>query len=373
MRIKFLADCHIGNPKTLGGPRNAGINRRGQQVLESFHNAMQVPADLTIILGDLFDSDTPSPVIINRVQQEIQACDGPVHIVVGNHDLTSTAAGHHACSPTAPVAKVHESRGEFWANRVAHVLCAPYQPGPAKDWLPDVVEELCIDGPIKQPRILCLHLGISTPATAEYLRHAEDSISTNLLFELMRTYHIDMCFAGNWHERHSWYAQDGREIHQVGCTAPTGFNNPGADDYGWVSVLDTDRMNVSGERVQGPRFFKIDDSKPRVSDFMSIKGITEFVHENATSDDHVYLSVDTRPLRHPAWLKIIEDLKHANVICDGRVRTDKSVLDDASGAAAQEAIEADNVDAAIDGYVDAMTVSPGVQRKDIKRLVKEAL
>lgn len=380
MKIQFLADCHIGNAKTLSGPSNAGINRRCEHTLKSLEIALQEEADVTIILGDLFDSDRPSPTLIARVQSLIRGTDRDVHVLVGNHDMSSGAKEHNACAPLGSVGTVYERPGLFYVSDeggagTAEILMVPYQAGPPVAWLPHALCSYGLEMPGDRTRILCLHLGISDDETAAYLKDAEDQISEGDLFELMDEFHIDVTFAGNWHEKRSWFAQNHSEIHQVGSLIATGFNNPGAEDYGWSAVYDTVYATKKSTRIPGPRFLKIDDTKPKPICPSPEKREDLIVELLASTEsrDKVYISVDTRPSRHDEWLEYLAAWREDGLIVDGRVKGDKSALQGAADAAAEEAIESESLDDAIDGYIDVMPVQEGVERREIKRIVKEAL
>jgi len=258
-RIAFVADCHVGNPKKHGGPVVAGINTRGQIVLDTLARAVrrarEKEADLLAVLGDLFDTDTPTPQLIAAVQRIFAAM--PVVAIVGNHDQRSTALGDHAIAPLAPVKTfVFFERAEVLRVEDAEVAFVPFQPDPAHSWFPAAVRALA---PPKRgvKRALCFHLGIEDKDTAPWLKGAADSVPLAVLREILEEQGCAAAFAGNWHDRRLWDGE--RPVLQVGTLCPTGWNNSGMDGYGTLALWDSKTGRIEIEEIPGPRFITADD------------------------------------------------------------------------------------------------------------------
>lgn len=263
MKIAFIADVHLGNHKRQGGRVTASLNERCQKILHVFEHALQhaeeEECDAMVVLGDLFDRHNPLPQLVAETLRRLLKTGLPTIMLVGNHDQVSTAPGDHALTPFA--AAGHEDITVVEAPRVvaidsshesSRVLCAPYQPGPVKDWLPQLMQQHA-----NQADVLALHLGIYDDATPSYLRGTEGAVQAQELADLCHTYGFRVVLAGDWHERRTWEFSydDGKSpvtLMQVGALVPTGWNNPGMDGYGTVAFWDGKRLSFSA--LPGPRF-----------------------------------------------------------------------------------------------------------------------
>src|SRR5260370_428206 len=142
MRIGFCADCHIANHRQFGGQLVSGLNERCRLCLDVLANALKRAGECgcadVVILGDLFDSDRPSPQEVAAVQYVIYRSNIRVSMLVGNHDKTSEAPGDHALAPLWQVANVYERPSSYVVpDGIKHgttLLHVPWQPGPAYDW-----------------------------------------------------------------------------------------------------------------------------------------------------------------------------------------------------------------------------------------------
>lgn len=253
-RTTFLADVHLGNPKRHGGPTKIGVNWRGELVMRAFEWALSRRAGHYVICGDLFDSSHPPAQLIERAAAALRKTQpSRATVLCGNHDQVSGLPKDNAVGCLWPNA--YPVDGEpLVVKRCHHPLTlVPFRPGPAKTWLPEVLDRASKDD--MSGTILCIHLGISDEETVGYLSGSNDSVSVDLLRELCDWHGFEAVVAGNWHEHRVWDIDvdggDGRIV-QVGATAPTGFSNPGHDDYGWVSHWDGSMFEH--ERVPGPRF-----------------------------------------------------------------------------------------------------------------------
>ena len=381
MKLGFLADCHLGNPKTLGGDMVAGVNRRGLLVIDTFERAVRElhDSDHLILLGDVFDSDVATPTIIAHAQTAMRNRNPSIsHAIVGNHDATSPEDKHNACAPLAPICSVYETavvRSFLVDNEKVEVLFVPFQPGPASEWLPSVVSKMKTS-PLASSRVLCVHLGVEDSDSLVHIQGADDSIHHQQLFEIMRDNNIDATFAGNWHEHKTW-TDDEHLIVQVGTTCPTGFNNLGFEDYGYAVSYDTVEHEFTVLEIGGPRFVKLDDLAPRAHPAVNPRGngLVEWLDEQGCPDDDtpIYLHVDTRPSRAPAWSEALLAYKGKGIIQDGKRRIDRKLLNEVAEDTAEEVAQARTPDEAVAVYVEEMTVPKGVKRAEVKAIVTKAL
>ena len=269
--LAFVADVHVGNPKQHGGPLSCGVNRRGEYVLAALqaavHQANGAQAAL-VVLGDLFDTVRPEAQLIARVQEIFRTADKTPICLLGNHEMVSTTPGDHSLAPLKPVAtivekptllRVRDARGLSPID----LICIPFQPGPAVEWLPAALtagvqgEPPKLGSPVSPVKVLALHLGLQDDATAAFLKGAHDSVPISLVEKLAVQHGITHVFAGNWHDHRLWKFPTLR-VEQMGALFPTGWNNPGID-YGYLTVL-----SYQGEeerRIEGPRFVSVSTLK----------------------------------------------------------------------------------------------------------------
>ena len=252
-RIAALADLHLANHANHGGPLVSGINMRATYVLRAmdwaYEEAERQGCETMVICGDVFDTARPTPQLIRAAQQILRRLK--TIVLTGNHDIMSSAAGDHALGPLEPVAEVVEQPRAIYLG--THVLLAvPFQTGRADEWLPKVVEELANRPHPAGRTLLALHLGVRDGKTPPWLADAHDSVPAELLLELAKKHDIDGVFAGNWHEPNYW-SDGSRFVCQVGCLAPTGWDNPGPG-YGRMVVWDTRAQKPERINVPGPRF-----------------------------------------------------------------------------------------------------------------------
>jgi hypothetical protein len=261
-RVCFVADCHLGNHRRHAGPREASLNRRCREGLTVFRRAVQRAVELHaaafVVLGDLFDDQRPLPQLVSAVQRILDPADEAgmrVHLLVGNHDLVSSALGDHALGPLTPLAFIHDrpTAVQVGPRGEVELFLVPFGLGgaPASDWLPDVVRTIAAGGGRRPDRrVLGVHLGIRDGRTAPWLRDAPDAVDAELLSELCAEAGVGQALAGNWHFRRQWYfdaesvpeqavrkgARSGVGVTQLGALVPTGFDNPGLGEYGTLAV-----------------------------------------------------------------------------------------------------------------------------------------
>ena len=266
MRISAVADVHLGSPRRMGGPVHVGVNARGREALDVLSRAVfrvvVARPDVFVVCGDLFDTTSPPPQLLARVQEILGAAvDGgvPTVVIPGNHDQVSDAEGDNALRPLRPAGvRVVDVWNADPGDQVASgVLLAPFKREPVAEWLPSFLSKYAGSG----ARILCLHAVIIDASTPVFLRNSPDAVEARVLGRMCAEYGIRAVVCGNWHKRGRW-RESGVEIVQVGALVPTGFDNQGVFDeaqaplYGALAhgSVEEPGVRVVHESIPGPRF-----------------------------------------------------------------------------------------------------------------------
>lgn len=357
-RIAVVADVHVGNPLRLGGPTTAGVNRRGRHVLQALEWAARKTLELgcsaLVVAGDLFDTDRPSPQLVRAVQRILEAV--PAVLLLGNHDQTSTEKGDNALGPLSPVATIVEDPTILRVED-AELWLVPFRPLPAKTWLEGAVEVLAekletSSGPAPGS-LLVFHAGISTSQTPDFLAGAKDQIALEDLYGLLERSEIGAAVAGNWHEHRVW--EDGPQVAQVGALAPTGWDNPGLLDYGWMVVYDTATRAFESLRVPGPRFLDV-TSQPELDRLVHLLSSAEDEVPAADGAAHAYVRWVAGGADLAAAEASVRALVEAGVFVDGVAEPDGKERRREAAAAAEAARSTDGVREALSRYVAEMPV-----------------
>lgn len=348
MRIAFVADIHAGNHKKHGGPVEAGINQRCRQVIDALdyavQHALRLQCGAFFIAGDLVDTTRPEPQVVAALQRVLEEARKPV-ILLGNHDQVSAEPGDHALGPFAPVAVVVDVAAWVKLDGCS-VLCVPFQPGDAREWLPGVVAEHQPRAP-EGPKVLLLHLGLASETTAAFLRDAHDAVPVRLVRALCRQHGFDAAFAGNWHS-HKVFGAD-PTICQIGALCPTGWDNPGMQGYGSLVIWDTERRELLLEEIPGPRFLQVDS----LAQMPEPRGNTLYVQVKATPTQVADAMAQAEQVRQRPQVQAVEvlpDLVQARA---------------ATRTAATVARSAETLEEALSGYVQQMDMPEGVQRDEV--------
>ncbi len=350
--VAFIADVHLGNHKRFGGPVESGINRRCRQALTTLEAAITLArsegADTLVVLGDLFDSVRPEPQLVAETQRIFAAMPSTL-VLMGNHDMVSAAPGDHALGPLAPVG------GLFIVDRPAvhpvrsagiELVLVPFRPGPAREWLADDVDQLLAGKAPTAPRVLCLHLGLENPDTPHFLKGAPDSIRPELLDKVMDAHGIAWAVAGNWHSRRYIKLGGGRSAFQCGTLVPTGWDNPGMDNYGTLALFDASQKTtdqLGWIEVPGPRFVTATDTE-----LATITG--------SIAGEAGWALYARRPVGDTAELgpvaRSIDEAVAAGVLAGGEVKLDDVPARAAAQQAAAAARSAGTLREAVIGYIE---------------------
>lgn len=360
----FVADVHVGNHRRFGGAVTRGINVRCREALDALADALfeaeEAGARRFVVLGDLFDTNRPSPQELYAVMELFKRFAAlEVHLLVGNHDQSSSAPNDHALAPLSFLRNVtvHER-----PTQLDRLIIVPYQSGPASSWLPRVLEEL---EPAGEENALCLHLGIADASTPAFLRGSSDSIAVDELWPLMDRFGVTSTFAGNWHDARSWELledlQHARWIYQVGALAPTGFDNLG-HRVGEMLLWDW---------AKPPRVLSA-SSRPRFLSGSFEDGFLETI-KDSEEGSRPYVKVTARTAHLPAARAELVDLRSNGVIADFMLLPDREVVAAAASSAAKAARSASTIAEAVAGYVSKMPVEKGIDRHTVLERVKSYL
>ncbi len=348
-RVGFISDPHAGNHKRLSKQLPGGLNSRCVEVLgvikAAVRRAKELRCEKLFVLGDLFDTDVPSPSIIYAVQ-EVLTSSLPIVLIPGNHDLTSDAQSHHALAPLTAVSNLSIITAPETEIPVALV---PYRSGPTAEWFEDAVAAAATEG--NDAQVLAFHAGIIDSDTPPWLAGASGAVHIDTVRRLMDKHGFLAAIAGDWHLRKVWSG-----VMQCGSLCPTGFDNPGLSGYGTLAVFDYGG-GFTVEELPGPRFLKVRSRKEADAALASANMLGHHLYLQVVGD------VDTDG---------IEDGYNEPELTLERVPDDTDVQV-AARSAAQVARSADTLVEALDGFVKEMPLEEGVDRARVLDRCREYL
>lgn len=354
-----IADVHLGNHSRHGGPIVAGLNTRARHIVRAIQDAVSSVREqggVLVVAGDLFDVESPEPQIIRAAQEALT--DVPVIVLKGNHDSHSSEPGDHALGPLAPVCTVVEYPQIITLEdeHPVNVWCVPFQAGPAKAWLPRVLEDLAATRTVDATDLLVVHLGIQDRRTAKFLHTADDAINVHTLHKLCGRHSIDFVFAGNWHERRFWGFDDGIGVQQIGALVPTGWDNEGLTGYGGLATFDPERVGKDQlmQEIRGPRFVKVSG------------GVAECdaVIKRATWPELLYLQATVDPDELGDVTDHLAAIRNADGLAAAEVRAESAYREAAAATAAHSARNADTIDDAVEVFVRRMPLRVTLERDE---------
>jgi len=87
LRFIHTSDWHLGQSNRRLGPRaNDFLQWRFDAARRVFELAIEKKADFVLVAGDVFDSDTPSPLTMQDAVEILRDAPVPTYIISGNHD-----------------------------------------------------------------------------------------------------------------------------------------------------------------------------------------------------------------------------------------------------------------------------------------------
>ncbi len=352
-KLAFVADVHIGNPTTFGGPVVCGVNNRGAHVLDSLRRAVEAAkdCDTLVLCGDLFDTSHPSPQLVTKVQEILS--EGPrVLALLGNHDMVSSTIGDHALGPLAALPNVYLSeRPEIVDSGDCQILSVPFQPGDAREWFPSTVAQLVEQADPNKVKVLVFHLGVADETTPSFLRGAHDAIELEVVEALLEEHGIMLAFCGNWHGYKDW----GRVV-QCGALCPTGWDNPGWD-YGMVHTLDTRTGLKSKKHVKGPRFLTV----------TSMEAALICHRQSKQRGCPIYLNLKQDAVAG------LDEIRDWPMVHGARAVADGEEAREATREAARAVKGASTLNDALARYIGQMPIADGVDRQKVQAMSKHYL
>jgi hypothetical protein len=289
-----------------------GINRRGEEVLQTIRDASWQAAKegcaALFVLGDLFDHTRPTPQLVRATADALTAGSIPVVVLLGNHDMQSDGEHDHACASLELSSNILViSKPTLIRYQGIEVVCAPYRPGNAYEWLPDSIARACLGAGDKlAQRFLVTHLGIWDDATPPYLKAARDAVGIGQMRWLCDAHGINVALAGNWHARKVWPSVDKSPLVIIpGTLCPAGFQEPDQDLVGKMFVVDDAGMSRCYD-VPGPRWYTLDglaeidqwlieSHSPSVYARVRLTAAEAATNPFAEIPDNLYVTIEVKP------------------------------------------------------------------------------
>lgn len=374
--VAFIADVHVGNYKQGGGPMRAGVNLRCAMVLDALKRActraVEAGATDLFVLGDLFDTNNPSPQVVRATAEALAHGPGRLYLLPGNHDRVSEEVGDHAMAALGGTHRWLSHRTTYATvvegltiarTGVGNVALVPFLRGPAREWLPEQFARIPKELAGPKPLAVGFHLGVEDAETPKWLRGAHDSVHVDQALALMSDVGAAFAFTGNWHAHRAWKGKPGQgEVVQCGALHPTGWSNPGMDGYG--SLILWDGAQWKREVISGARF-------------ATVKGLDEL--------NDVLEAAEVRGCA--AWVRVevpvpaIQEARDEVALWDVgqwghrvHVSGDRDLAKVGARAAAAGARAAgQDVQKAIEAYVRGLDLPDGVTPEQVLADVKEAM
>jgi hypothetical protein len=361
-RVAFCADVHVGNHKRHGGEVVAGLNRRCREVIEVLGRAVDLAnaehCDGFVVLGDLFDTASPSPQMIAAVMDVLGGFDKQTWLVVGNHEQVSMAPGDHALGPLEEggVAWVIDAPSIVSVSRDVDIVLVPFVKDARTSLIPTL--RTLIGG--RQPLMIGLHAGIEDDRTQHFLRGSPGAVDLRDLVGLMTETGVPAVFSGDWHTHRNWDLHDGdwaMRVTQLGALCPTGWDNEGTS-YGCLAIWDSEDPAVCSLRtIPGPRFIKV----------TSEASLREWCGPqiDRAKMPRVYIDFVAQRDQFAAAAAAVEEAVKAGSIAGGGARADSVAVEEAAARAAKAARGEDTLDAALVAFVNEMTLPDGATREEV--------
>jgi DNA repair exonuclease SbcCD nuclease subunit len=373
MRVTVCADVHLGNHRRFGGTVVGSLNDRCRQGLAVFEaackHAIKVKTHTFVVAGDLFDYAKPEPALLAKVQDILSTlveAHIAVYLLMGNHDRTSTVDQDNALAPLAPFAHV-VSEPMLIEDDTSLLYLVPHQRGPVREWLPKTLEKLAGEDPdIGKSKLLVMHMGIKDSKTPPWLRESAGAISIRKLEELIDAFELSTVLAGDWHDHRIWELEHHKSVAQIGALVPTGWDNPGIENYGSVAVWEPAKRNVRPVNLTftflpGPRFVKVTSKADRdIALAARQRGHVLFISETCAPEDWKERAAANTLLAET----LIGEVGGVETIPDEQMAKGEAKL------AASLARSQTSFDEALKSFVDAMPISEDVSRAKVLERVQ---
>lgn len=390
MALRFIADPHAGQHRGFASPTNTpGVNSRLATVLDVLGEVGQHVGrnDHTFILGDLVDTDKPSPQVLTAV---MGALDGWPHdrcntvVMRGNHDSSTPRLGDNALGPLthAGFSVVEEPRVFGFSD--ARVVLLSFRPEPPATWVEETLTTLCSGWSADDPRplLICSHFGLADDDTPEYLR--EGALLASTAFDLCARFTPGVpaptleahdragwgqqvrqggavrgaWLSGDWHTRRTWWC-DNFAVVQVGALVPTGFDNPGLTGYG--SLWTFDDGVLSWRELPGPRFVKYKSAAAALAEPYSETCTLRYAQVTVKADELEAARTE------------LEAGVAAGKLAGFDLIADRNEAIEEAGETAAYVATATSFDAALERAVERLDLAEGVSRGEVLRRARQRL
>lgn len=367
-RVACVADCHIGPHQVFGGPSRLGLNARCWESVEVLKRAVAVAnaerAETLLVVGDLFDSDRPSPQLIHAVRLALAKFRGGVILVRGNHDARSDDprdnALHAACPQDGWVIDRVETA---FPHDHGQVLAAyPSTAAPMREAVPAWLRTLTTG-------LAVFHAGLETKGTPHFLKGGSHAVPLDAVADAVRsTLGLDVVLCGDWHEHQIHHVtrlrpDDGYgprrapteeqvPIIQIGSLCPTGFDD--LSPVHGVVMVDLPGApipaRVTVHPIPGPRFIKAVEPSRALWDRIACLGV-------AGEATGIYLSL------HPTTPEGVREARaacerYSMMLAGWRVVPDVKATVAKARAQARSVAAAPTLEAALAHYVGAVQAQP---------------
>lgn len=366
--VAFVADVHVSNGASFGGLTLAydadGSNARLHGACAALRVAASHNVQAVFVLGDLFDSATPSPAELKHVARTLFELRNEMRVDVvllrGNHDGPQQRSALEVFAECG-LATVIDATTLCMFTCGASLLAVPFV-RPAPDaamhsvWRTEV-ERAHIDmkprGEADALAMIAAHVGLIMPnesvayGDSSGVKVADIASLLGVRFKSLRG-----VLCGDWHT-HSVSVLCGIEFARVGALVPTGFNNVGGDTaYGSVikyadTGRDTAQFRAVFKRtiVSGPRFFNADTAN-EVDLIADSYGKRANI---AARTDEAFARAQERDV----------PVKRAVRATNAPVVSVRASIDTLAGAVRK--------------FIDAMPLPDGVSRDDVRAAVRDAM
>lgn len=358
--IRFVADAHIGGHRGFATPTDRpGINSRCALALDllSQVGAQMAHADTTVILGDLVDTDKPSPQVLAAIMHAMNASEGSFLSLRGNHDSSTGRPGDNALGPLSEAGHLVVEAPRVLVYGDTAIVLLPFHPEPPSDWVPAALAALLPD--IEHHSgihhlIIGSHFGLSDSETPDFLSHGALPVDT--AFALCSEYNACAWLSGDWHSRKVW-ERGGVTVAQVGALCPTGFDNPGLTGYGSVWTFEDGRLTWT--ELPGPRFVKYKGVRAALDEAPSPTCALRFAQVTVKAGEED----DARELLAAAV--------GAGTLAGFEVIADRNEALENAGETAAYVATATSFEAALERAVERLNVGAGVDRGEVLRRAKQ--
>lgn len=251
-KLAVISDLHFECHKILGGPMEAGRNRRCRGIGEAVKHAVALAgkkrADAMVVTGDVFDCAAPRPEVIAEAAEAFATANFPCYLLPGNHERSSDQPGHSA------LAALRHSKNCVVVDVPTVVLKNTVKGGCLL--VPFVTDpSVVVTALVEQhsPAYVFLHAGIVAPGDPPWCQEAKNTISAQDALDWARG-GVRGILAGDWH-RHRIHSAKDPLVVQVGALTSVDFGDP--PEVGKMVLLDAGSGKVDVFDIPGPRLLSM--------------------------------------------------------------------------------------------------------------------